>query len=100
GDGAGQHQALYVRSAPDQVLRAVRMGYADHVLLDDGSFVQVLGDVVGRRPDELDPSLLGFLVGAGADERGQERVVDVDDGHADVPDEISGDDLHVPGQDD
>lgn len=52
---------------------------AGDVLLDDWSFIQVLGDVMACRANELDTALLGFAVRCCTDERGQERMVDVED---------------------
>ena len=49
-----------------------------HVLLDDRALVELLGDVVGGRADQLDAALVRVAVGLGAGERRQERVVDVD----------------------
>ena len=50
-----------------------------HVLLDDRALVEVGGDVVGGRADQLDAALERLVVGLGALEARQERVVDVDD---------------------
>ena len=88
--------AFHVRAAPLQVGGRVGVGDADDVLFDDRAFVEVLGDVVGRGADELDAAFLRLGVRPGTDERRQERVVDVDDRHADLFDEITGEDLHVP----
>ena len=48
------------------------------VLLDDRPLVEVRGHVVRGRPDELDAPRERLVVGLGALERRQERVVDVD----------------------
>ena len=40
----------------------------DHVLLDDGTFIQIVGDEVGGGTDQLDPAIEGLTIGAGADE--------------------------------
>ena len=71
-----------------------------HVLLDDRPVVEFLGDVVRGRPDEFHAALLGAPVRRGADERGQERVVDVDQRAADVRQEVVREDLHVARQHD
>jgi hypothetical protein len=42
----------------------------------------------------------GAAVRVGAHERGQERVVDVDHGHTEPLEELSGEDLHVAGEHD
>lgn len=40
----------------------------DDVLLDDGADVQIFGDVVAGGTDQLDPALVGLIVGPCADE--------------------------------
>lgn len=69
--------------------------YSSGVLLDDRALVEVAGDVVRGRADELDAALLGLLVRLGADERRQERVVDVDHRHPELLEELRREDLHV-----
>ena len=98
--GAGEHGALDVGAAGLQVGGIHRVVHAGDVLLDDRALVEVFRDVVRGGADELDAALLGLAVRGGADERGQERVVDVDHRHADLVEEVLGDDLHVAGQHD
>src|SRR5690606_24032802 len=95
-DGAGQGAALDVLADAHQVLH--RAGVADtlDVLLDDRPLVEVACDVVRRGADDLHAAVVGLTVGACALERGQERVVDVDDLPAEVAAELVGQDLHVP----
>jgi len=88
-DGSGQHDALEVATRPDEVFDRVLVGDPEDVLSDDGAVVEDLAGVVGRRPDDLDPPRVGLVVGAGAEEGGQERVVDVDDPVAVAFDEAS-----------
>mmetsp|Transcript_6847 Transcript_6847/g.21581 ORF Transcript_6847/g.21581 Transcript_6847/m.21581 type:complete len:282 (+) Transcript_6847:292-1137(+) len=73
---------------------------ARRALLDDGALVEARGRVVRRRADELDAALVRAVVRLGADERGQERVVDVDDAHGVRRAELVRDDLHVAREDD
>ena len=49
-----------------------------HVLLDDRTFVEVGGHVVGGGADQLHAAVVRLVVGLGALEAGQEGVVDVD----------------------
>ena len=63
-----------------------------------GSVVEVLGHVMGGRTDEFDAALLGPPIRRGADEGGQERVVDVDHRTTHLGEELRREDLHVPGQ--
>jgi len=56
------------------------------------------GHIVGGRPDQLHPALVRPRVGVGADEGGQEAVVDVDRRRVEVGEEGGGEDLHVAGK--
>ena len=69
------------RSRPRAVRRRDVVAVRDvhGVLLDDRALVEVGGRVVRGRADELDAAVVGLAVRVGADERRQERVVDVDD---------------------
>jgi hypothetical protein len=89
-------------SAPDagKSVRALAVGHAHHVLLDDRPGVELLGDVVRGRADDLHAALLRAAVGVGAGEGRQERVVDVDHRAADAGQEVAAEDLHVAGEDD
>jgi len=75
------------------------VGDAGDVLLDDRTLVQVGGDVVGGRADELDAAAVRLCVGARALEAGEEGVVDVDDAARHAFADLLGDDLHVAGED-
>ena len=77
-DGAGEHAPLDVAALADQVVGRVAMGDRLHVLRDDRPFVEVGGHVMGGRPDQLHAALVRLVIGLGALEAGQERVVDVD----------------------
>jgi hypothetical protein len=61
---------------------------ADDVVIDDRSIVELLGDLVGRRSDQLHPrSRAPVWVGPG--ECGQERAVDVDRRHTHALKEVA-----------
>ena len=53
--------------------------HARHVLLDDRSFVEVGRHVVGGGADQLHAALVRLVIRLLADERRQERVMDIDD---------------------
>ena len=74
------------------------MGDAGGFLFDDRTFIEVRGDIVGRGADQLDAALMGLVIGLGPLERGQERMVDVDDPAIEAGRELVGQDLHVAGQ--
>ncbi len=62
-DGPGQHLAFDIAADRDIVVGRLRMRDAGRVLLDDRTLVEIAGDVVRRRPDQLDAALIGLLVG-------------------------------------
>ena len=59
------------RSRPARVSRATSSRWVTLVglLVDDRALVEVVGGVVGGRPDQLDAALVGLAVRVGADER-------------------------------
>lgn len=97
-DGAGQDDLLEVASLLDEVFDRISVGDADDVLLDDGTVVEYLGNVVAGRADEFDASLEGLVVGFRAYEGGQERMVNVDDTVGKRGHEFVGEHLHVAGE--
>ena len=71
-DGAIQHHALELRSDGDQVLGHNGVIDACDFLLDDRAFIEVGGDVMCRRADQLDPARMRLVIGLGTFEAGQE----------------------------
>ena len=69
-----------------------------HALLADRALVEVGGDVVRRRADQLHAALAGLVVGPGALERGQEGVVDVDHASLHRAAQVVREHLHVAGE--
>jgi hypothetical protein len=63
-----------------------------------GPFVEVGGDVVRRRADHLHAARMGLVIGLGALEAGQERVVDVDAAARKERRQVVRQDLHVARQ--
>ena len=98
--GPGEHGDLEVAALAAQVVDVVAMAHPDHVLVDDRALVEVGGDVVGGHADQLDAALVRLVVGAGAAERRQERVVDVDRPACPRVAERRGEHLHVAGEHD
>ena len=83
-----EHDALDVAADALELLDALPVRDARDVLLDDRPGVELLGDVVRRRADDLHAALARAAVRIGADERRQERVVDVDHRHAEPVEEV------------
>ena len=77
-DRAGERDGLDVTAERHEVLRAHVELDARHLLLDDGSLVEVFRDVVRGRADQLDAAFVRLVIGARALERRQQAVVDVD----------------------
>src|SRR5438046_6476117 len=77
--GSREHDLLQVASLLQQVVDRVSVRDAYHILLDDGTVVQNFGNVVAGCPDQLNSPRECLMVRFGADERRQERAVDIDD---------------------
>jgi len=77
-DCPGEHDFLEIPSLADEILYCVPVSGSRDILLDDGSLIQILGRVMRGGPNQLDPTPVGLTVGVGADERRQERMMDVD----------------------
>ena len=99
-DRARQDPSLDVAADGDEPLRRLGVGDADDVLLDDRALVEVGRHVVRRGPDELDTAVVRLVVGLGALEARQERVVDVDGPALERAAQVVAEDLHVAGQHD
>ena len=76
------------------------MGNACHVLLNDGTGIQLSRHVMARGSDNLHATLPGLMIGFGTHEGGQERVVDIDDMVRIGGYHVVRDNLHIAGQDD
>ncbi len=61
--GPRQHLAFDIPADRDVILGRLRMGDAGDVLLDDRTLVEIGGDVMRRRADQLYAALIGLLVG-------------------------------------
>ena len=97
---AGEHDAFQIATARDEVFYLVAMRDAGYILLDDGAVVEDAGDVMAGRADELDAARVSCVIGPRSNERGQKRVMHVDDRGWIAGDEIFGEDLHVAREDD
>ena len=90
--GAREDHALQIAALLDEAWKLVVLRDARDVLLDDGAFVQLLGDVMAGCADQFDAALEGRVVRARAGEGGQKRVVDVDDAARIGSDELGRED--------
>jgi hypothetical protein len=76
---ARQHHFLQIASLLDQLLQRVAMANSRNVLLNDRPVIEHLRDLVRGRPDELHAALKRLVVRLRTHERGQKRMMDVDD---------------------
>ena len=96
---AGEHAPFDVRAKTHELGRGIPVGDSNDVLFNDRPFVEILGDVVCRGPNQFHSTFLGLLIWACTNERWQERVVDVDHWRSHRFKEVFRNDLHVAGQD-
>lgn len=99
-DGGGQNLALDITAFVDELLGGEVMIHSGDALLDNGALVEIGGDEMGGGTDDFDAAVVGLVVGLGAFEGGQERVVDVDDLARHGGAQAGGQDLHVAGEHD
>ena len=97
-DSAREYDPLDVAPEVLELLDGLPVRDARDVLLDDRSGVEFLGDIVRSGADDLHASVARAAVWVGAHERRQELVVDVDHGHAEALEKITGEDLHVASE--
>src|SRR5437899_1939576 len=93
--GAREHAALDIAALAREIFRRVAMADALDVLVDDRAFVEIAGNVMRGRADQLDAAFMGLMVGTRALEARQERVVDVDAAPRESCRHLVGEDLHV-----
>lgn len=96
----GEDGLFQIAPEADEVLDGVLMAHAHDILMNDGTFIEVGGDVVAGRPDDFDPARVGLMVGLCPHEGRQEAVVDVEDLIGKRSDHGRADDLHVAGEHD
>jgi hypothetical protein len=94
-----EHPFLNVLTYAFKVIDAISVADPFYVLGNDGTFVEVSSNVVAGGTDEFDASGVGTLIRSCAFKGRQERMVDVGDAVFELPAEIVGEDLHIPGQD-
>src|SRR5689334_2170056 len=95
---ARQNKAFDIGAEADQIFDAVPMVHPHHVLLDDGTVVEILCHVMSCRTDEFDAALLCPSIRRCPDERGQKRMMNVDRRTVDFCQKLRGEDLHVACQ--
>ena len=95
-----QHQGLDIAAHLHQ--RLGRHGVIDSfdVLFDDRAFVQIFGDVMGRRADDLHAALMGLVIRPGPFETWQKTVMNIDRAALQRPTQTRRKNLHIARQHD
>lgn len=99
-DSTGEDYLLEVLAFEYEALGGVLMADACYVLLDDRTGIELCSDIVAGGTDDLHTAFPRLVIGFGAYEGGEERVVDIDDVVRIVGYHIVGDNLHVTRQHD
>src|ERR1700722_11858539 len=94
-NGAGEDH--FFQGAPlfHQIFNGIAMREAADALFDDGAVVEDCGDIVRGGADEFYAARISLVMGFRTDKGGQKRVMNVDDGHRILVDEVRRKHLHV-----
>ena len=92
------HHLFQIAPFSNQVVHRIAMRDPHHLLLDDGTLVEVHGDVVPGGADQLHPAGKGTLVRLGARKGRQKRMVDIDNPVWIGVRKFLAEDLHVARQ--
>src|SRR5215470_19932124 len=76
--GSGENYFFDIAPLLNQVLDRIAMVDADYILINDGPIVEYLCNVVGGGANEFYTTFECLVVGPGADECWQKRMVDID----------------------
>ena len=74
------------------------MVHTSDILFNDRAFVQIRCDVMGCGTNEFHPPVMCLVVGLGAFEAGQKRVVDIDSSARQIAAQVVAQNLHVTCQ--
>ena len=75
---SGLGPRLDIAPDTDQILFGGTMVHPFDILFDDRPFVEIAGDEMRGRPDQLDAALMRLAIGPRALEAGQKAVMDID----------------------
>ena len=65
-NGIGQHQFLQVPAITNHFPDTSPVADAGYILMNDGTCIQIFGDVMGRGSDYFDSSLVGLVIRFGS----------------------------------
>lgn len=96
--GAGEDHFFEVASFLEKVIEGIAMGDADNILLNNRAIIEYFGHIVAGGADELYPARERLMVGFGAYEGRQERVMDIDNSVLVLLHKFAAQDLHEARQ--
>jgi len=96
---AAQHLLLNIATGRRHVFRRIAVVHMDHILFDDGPFIEIVGNEVCGSTDNFHTALERLPVGFRTDKCRQEGMVNVDDALTVVGHELRGEHTHVLGED-
>jgi len=70
---AGQHNLFQIPSLPHQIIDGITVAHTDDVLLDDGTFIQIVRGIVCRGPDDFYTPVIGLPIGISAMKAGRKE---------------------------
>ena len=77
--GASQDDFFQVPTFSEQIVRLIAVRHAQNILLDNWAIVEHIGDIMAGRADYFHAALVSLVVGTGAGERREKRMVHIDD---------------------
>src|ERR1700694_3374235 len=72
--GTGEHNLFQIAAFLQQVVKRITVRDAHHILLDDRTVVEYLGDVMTGRADQLHTPRESLVIGLSANKSGQKGV--------------------------
>lgn len=73
-----QHGSFDLTATLNHLVSCCRMAYSPDILFDDWSLIEISGDKMRSRTDQLDPTIMCLVIGLRTLEAGQEGMMDVD----------------------
>lgn len=97
-DSTAEDNLLEILALIDERLWRILVGNADDILLDDRTSIEVFGNIMACRANDLDSPLESLMIWLGSHECRQEGMMDVDDIVRIFGNHLWRDDLHILGE--
>ena len=94
-NGGGKYKLFQIATFFDKVLGTMAMTYPDDVLLDDWTFIKILGYIVSGGAYQLHATLICLMVGFGPGKGREEGMMDIDYRTAHLLKKVLTENLHV-----